>query len=336
MGKQKAPPPPDPRETSAAATSTNVGTAVSNAFLGNVNQVTPEGTLSYDQTGSHDWYDPYTGQTYNIPRFTATQTYSPGQQAIRDQSESAELNLATLASDQSSFLQDYMAQPIDLSSENVQNYINTHYYDDFSSDWEKQRSDLDSRLANQGIKLGSEAYDRAFSEYSQSRADARDNLYGNMYGLAQGTIAAERNQPINEITALLSGSQVNQPNFVNANMPRIPTTDVGGLINQNYNQQLAQWQQQQNQRQGMLGGLFGLGAGMLSDKRAKKDIKKVGELKGHKLYEYEYKDADNGLGKQIGVMAQEVEKKRPDAVSVRPDGHKQVHYGRLFGMGDAR
>lgn len=340
MGKKSsAPPPPDPRETSAASTSTNVGTAIANAFLGNVDQITPDGTLDYEQSGSYQWHDPFTGETYTVPQFTATQTLSDEQQAIKDQSDAAELNLATLANDQSGFLQDYMAQPIDLSSDNVRNYINDHYFDDFADDWEKQRSDLDSRLANQGIKLGSEAYTRAFDEFGQRRADARDNLYGNMYGLAQNTIAAERNQPINEITALLSGSQVNQPNFVPTNMPQIPTTDVAGLINQNYNQRLSIWDQQQRQNQGLLGGLFGLGgdlgaaAILASDKRLKKGVKHVGELKGHKLYEYEYKNADNGHGKQIGVMAQEVEKRRPDAVSKRRDGYRQVHYGKLFGMG---
>ena len=334
MGKSsKAPPPPDPKETSAASTSTNVGTAIANAMLGNVDQITPDGTLSYDQTGTYDWRDPYTGRTYNIPTFTATQTLSDDQQAIADQSNAAELNLATLANDQSSFLQDYMAQPIDLSSENVDRYINDRYFDDFADDWTKQQSDLESRLANQGIKLGSDAYERALEEFSQRRSDARDNLYGNMYGLAQNTIAAERNQPINEITALLSGSQVDRPNFVNANMPTIPTTDVAGLINTNYNQRLNQWQQQQAQRQNLLGGLFGLGAGIISDKRAKKDIEKVGEIKGHKVYEYRYKGEDKGAPKSIGVMAQEVEKKRPDAVSKRSDGYRQVHYGSLFGVG---
>ena len=39
---------------------------------------------------------------------------------------------------------------------------------------------------------------------------------------------ALRNQPINEISALLTGSQVSQPNFVNPNTSTIANTDVGG------------------------------------------------------------------------------------------------------------
>ena len=41
---------------------------------------------------------------------------------------------------------------------------------------------------------------------------------------------ALRNQPINEITSLLSGSQVSMPNFLNTSRPTIPTTDVAGTL----------------------------------------------------------------------------------------------------------
>jgi hypothetical protein len=114
MGKPDA---PDPAETAAAQTGTNVGTAISNAFLGNVNQVTPDGTLTYDKTGSYGWKDPYTGKTYDIPTFTATQTLSPEQQAVKAQQDKAKLNLGTLAADQSGFLTEYLGTPFDGSNE---------------------------------------------------------------------------------------------------------------------------------------------------------------------------------------------------------------------------
>ncbi len=339
MGKSKAPPPPDPRETSAASTSTNVGTAVANAFLGNVNQVTPDGSLTYDQTDTYTWNDPYTGKSYEIPRFTATQTLSDNQQAIKDETDSAQFNLAGLANEQSGQLRDHLATPIDLSTENVQNYINTHHMDDFDKQWNNQKSDYETQLSNQGIKLGSDAYTRAMSEFSDNRSNARDNLYGNMYGQAQNSISGERNQKVNEISALLSGSQVSQPNYVNTSMPNIATTDVAGIINNEYAQRLGIWQQEQAQKQGLLGGLFGLGASIISspafsDRRVKKDIKPVGKLEGHKLYEYRYKDEPADAPKHTGVMAQEVEKKRPDAVLKNENGIRMVDYGSLFGLGE--
>ncbi len=71
---------------------------------------------------------------------------------------------------------------------------------------------------------------------------------------------AFRNQPINEITALLSGSQVSQPNVAMAMPQGAATTDVAGLINQNYAQRYGNYQTQMAQRNNLLGGLFGLGA----------------------------------------------------------------------------
>ena len=82
-----SPDPPNPTATAAAQTGTNVATAVANANLGNVNQVTPQGNLTYNQTDTFTWNDPSTGQTYSIPKFTATQTMSPTGQATFDQSQ---------------------------------------------------------------------------------------------------------------------------------------------------------------------------------------------------------------------------------------------------------
>ncbi len=65
-------------------------------------------------------------------------------------------------------------------------------------------------------------------------------------------------------------------------------------------------------------------------RRLKKDVKKVGKLDGHSLYEYRYKDEPQRGAKYIGVMAQEVEKTRPDVISRDPDGMRRVDYGRLF------
>ncbi len=66
-----------------------------------------------------------------------------------------------------------------------------------------------------------------------------------------------------ELTALLSGSQVSQPQYANSNMPTIPTTDSAGLINNAYNQKLQAWQQNNANSQGLLGGLFSLGASFI-------------------------------------------------------------------------
>jgi hypothetical protein len=80
-----------------------------------------------------------------------------------------------------------------------------------------------------------------------------------------------------------------------------------------------------------LGGLKMLPAlGGLSDRRDKKDIQKLGEDEktGLPVYAYRYKDAKASDPKVVGVMAQDVEKKYPRAVS-EIGGHKVINYGIL-------
>jgi len=73
---------------------------------------------------------------------------------------------------------------------------------------------------------------------------------------------ALRNQPINEISALLTGSQVAQPNFINPNTSTIANTDVAGLINKNFDQQMAVSNQQSATANNIIGGLFGFAGGL--------------------------------------------------------------------------
>jgi hypothetical protein len=72
-----------------------------------------------------------------------------------------------------------------------------------------------------------------------------------------------------------------------------------------------------------------------SDVNTKKNITKVGSLpNGLNLYTYEYKDefkddSKAGHGLQFGVLAHEVEKVIPEAVSVDKSGYKVVNYSYL-------
>jgi GH24 family phage-related lysozyme (muramidase) len=63
--------------------------------------------------------------------------------------------------------------------------------------------------------------------------------------------------------------------------------------------------------------------GFFSDKRLKKDVKEIGETHdGQPIYSYKYKGDDRT---QIGLMAQDVEKRHPEAVGVM-GGYKTVDY----------
>lgn len=73
---------------------------------------------------------------------------------------------------------------------------------------------------------------------------------------------------------------------------------------------------------------------MMSDRRVKEDIVKIGQHPiGLGIYRFRYKSPYAGMygsGRRIGVMADEVAQKYPDAVSRGSDGYLRVDYGHLF------
>lgn len=87
----------------------------------------------------------------------------------------------------------------------------------------------------------------------QAYVDAMNALRGQQLGERQ-TI---RNAPINEISALMGGSQVTVPQFQGYNSPSVNSVPIGDYINQNYNIR-AQQAAAKNQ------GLFGLGSSLLT------------------------------------------------------------------------
>ncbi|TIP49634.1 MAG: hypothetical protein E5X77_10000 [Mesorhizobium sp.] len=320
------PDPPDPKETSAAQTGTNVSTAIANANLGNVNQVTPDGTLTYQQTGTYKQYDPYTGKTYDIPTYTATQTLSQSGQAIKDQSDAAKLNLSKLANSQSAFLNDFLAKPVDLSNDATEARLMDLGMKRLQPALDARRASQEADLINRGIRPGSDAYAQAQNLENQGENDAYNSLLLTGRGQAVQEALAQNSAPINNLTALLSGSQVSQPNFVNANMPTIPTTDNAGIINTNYQQRLNNWQAEANSTSDLFGGLFGLGANLIkySDRRLKKNVRAIGTFaNGLTKYVFEYLWSD---APQIGAMADEVRARKPYAVK-SINGFDVVDYG---------
>jgi hypothetical protein len=475
VSKPDPPTPPNPIATAAAQTGTNVTTAVANSYLNQTDQVTPDGSLTYSDTGVHNWTDPATGQTYSIPTRTATQTLSPVGQQIKDVGNQTKLSLANMGLQQANSISSLLSKPMDLSGAPqagnaqgilgvpaaatsydsggpIQNSIGpvgniTNSYgptDNFSADRQRvedslmqrmnpqlalERGNIEQRLADQGIRYGSAAYNNAMSDYNRQANDARFGAIGQAgqeqqrmtqeaqaqaqfqnqaqqqgyeQQLGQGTFAnqaqaqqygqnaagaafnnaglaqqiaqqqsgfnaenasrnqymqeqyAQRNQPINEITSLMSGSQVANPNFVNPPGSQIPTTDFAGITNQNFQNQMGIYNAQSQQYSQLMGGLLGLGAGALkaSDRDVKTNIDRVGtvlavdpdkdETKSSMatvfsdadkdelpIYRYSYKGDPSGA-RHIGPMAQDVQKIDKKAVRTI-GGVKHIDTGRVMG-----
>jgi hypothetical protein len=80
-------------------------------------------------------------------------------------------------------------------------------------------------------------------------------------------------------------------------------------------------------------GMSGMGMMNMSDPRAKENVVEIGrDPRGFGIYLFDYRPefkAAHGIGRQFGVMADEVEVLIPEAVFVAPDGYRRVDYARL-------
>ena len=338
-----APATPDYVGAAQATSQGNLDAARAAAAANRVNQITPYGNLDYSITGS----DPY-----GNPTWTAKTTLSDvGQQLLNNQNQAA-LGLGGTINSALGQVQQTMGQKFNPNLPSVgmnpgQTYQEA-YMQRLAPQIEQSRNSLEAQLANQGIEPGTKAYENAKRMQAQKENDLL--LGATTQGFGTGLAANQNafnqqmtqyNMPLNTLSALRSGAQVQNPSFVNA--PQQATTagaDVLGATQAGFNAQQGAYNAQQAQNAGLTSGLMGLGgtlgaAYMLSDIRTKDHIKAIGWLpNGLPVYEYEYKPEwkdKAGHGKFIGVMAQEVEMVQPEAVITRPDGYKMVNYGVLNG-----
>jgi hypothetical protein len=321
------PPAPDPKETAAAQAAMNKETAVAQYGLNATNQVTPQGTSTYKQIGT--WAD-------GTPRFEQTTAYSPTEQAIYETGAQTRQNLGNIGATQSQKIGQLLDTPYRLGDA-TQSKISQIQKGFLDPQWQQQQQSLETQLINKGIRPGSEAYQREMRDFSTNRQRAYDQSYLDSYNTAQQSALTERNQPINEITALMSGSQVSNPSFGSTPSPGVAPTDYLGAVQQNLNQQNLGYQAQVNSNQGMMSGLFGLGSAALggwgyggfktSDRNAKENEIRVGWTdSGLPIYVYNYIGSDTP---EMGVMAQDVLRIAPEAVATMPNGVMAVHYGKL-------
>lgn len=254
MDTPDAPPAPDPNVTAERAAQANRATAITQAGLNSTNQVTPYGNLTYEQIGT--WPD-------GTPRYQATTSLSPGQQGLYDQQTQLAGGVNNLALNQVSRLTDLLGKPVNINNDTTESRLMQLGQARLDPIFQQRRSALETDLQNRGIMPGSEAYDRATAAFGRDQNDAYNQLLLSGRGQAVSEALAERNQPINEITALMSGGQVSQPNFVNTPQTNVAPTDVAGITNNAFQNQFANYNAQMQQNNAMMGGLFGLGGAAL-------------------------------------------------------------------------
>lgn len=332
MKSPSPPQPADPAVVGQQQTATNIGTAIATQRGSMVNQTTPYGDLSFDQTGTHQYTDPVNGSVYDIPTYTASQTYTPTGQAIVDAEAGASLNLAQLAETQSGRLNNLLDTPVKLGNEEVESHLFDLGRKRLDPMFAERKEKLNQNLADRGIGMDSDAYSRAMRDFDYGENDAYNQLALTGRGQAINEQLTERNQPINEIIGLMSGSQVQQPQFASAPSFNPATTDMAGIYANNFNQKMQNYQSSGSD----MGGLFALGGTALqmapslfamSDRRLKRDIQRIGAMvSGVPVYLFRYLWSDDW---NVGVMAQEALAVTPEAVIKTPSGYLAVNYGAL-------
>lgn len=349
MGKSspQQPAAPNPAATAAAQASANKETAIAQSQLNQVNQVTPYGSLEYSDRGK---------TAEGIPQYTATQTLAPAQQQMLDLTNQAGIKYGQTANQQLGAVSDRLSQPLDFSSLGQAPQANQQAWDNAYNSiiqrnqpqQDAQRKALETQMANQGIGLGSTAYNDAMQNFARQQNDfslgaqqAAMGQMGQQYALdssarnaAINEMLQQRQVPLNELAAMLTGAQVQSPSFVSPPQSQVAPTDVMGavygsanLANNAYNTQM---QQQSVNNQGLY-SLLGAGAQlgsayMWSDRALKTDIEYHGDVGGLGLYSYRY---IWGGDRRMGFMADEVENVCPHAVR-EVGGFKQVNYAEVL------
>lgn len=190
---------------------------------------------------------------------------------------------------------------------------------EFNNDAVSQMFGQDMQAANQNFNQG-----LASAQFGNT---ARQNA------LQEGLTL--RQLPLSEINALRTGAQPTIPQFqgyAGQNVAAAPILQATGAQEQ---ANIARYNAQAAQSGGLMNGLFGLGGaallspvGTFSDKRLKENIRRIGRTDGGlPVYTYNYIGDSQ---RQMGVMAQDVEKVDPSAVIEHSSGFKMVDYSKVM------
>lgn len=293
MGKGgAAPQAPDAYQTADAQTQMNTQTAAYNAALNRINTTTPIGTDAYNITGK----DPQTG----APIYSHDVSLSPEQQQLYDQQTGQSIQAGNVSGDLLKQIGSQYSQPVstaglpglkgavdtsglpalpgqdDLNGyrQQTQDALydrSTQYLDPQFSQGQEQ---LESKLANQGVVQGSEAYNNAMSNfgatknqaYESARNDAisggsadmtnmfnlgsqaRSQVYGEDLAGNQADNSARsqglnelfslREQPLTELNSLKTGNNAQLPQVQGTTPVSSNPADITGAINNQYQGQL--------------------------------------------------------------------------------------------------
>lgn len=321
---------PDPTQAADIQAKSSKEVTQAQTVANRPNLYTPWGSMTWDQEVKKD---PYTGK--DMTYWTGNVGLNDAQQQSLDSQQAAQLGRSQIAEGLLGQTRDQMLTPLqDRSGTAGADAMYGQMASRLDPMWARRETAFDQEMANKGLNPGGEAYDAAYGDFERGRNDAYDEanrqatLYGNTYAQGQQALdLAARTGSLNLMNAAISGEQVA--------MPQMPGFSQAGAAQANQalqaNQQAQNQAAMQNQfMSDMVGGITqGAGSAMMmfSDEWLKENIERynIEVIPGVRLASWNWK-GDPKI--HYGVIAQDVEKVRPDLVNEFA-GYKMVNYGGL-------
>lgn len=212
----------NPTEAATATAAGNLAAARAAAQANRVDMYTPWGNSTYSQDPNASSPDSGWANTISL---------SPNQQKLSDYQDQASLGLASQTGQALNRVDSSLAQPFNMNSaQDATNEAYKNITSRLNPQWDDRQTQQETQLTNQGLRPGSEGWDNAMRDFNYGRNDAytqADTQAMNYGPQAFQLESAIRSQPLNELNALRTGSQVTTPTF--QNVPQQQTTAGANL-----------------------------------------------------------------------------------------------------------
>lgn len=271
MGKAKTPAPPDLAGAAKETAAGDLAMANYATKANRIDQISPWGELRYQYAPQYDAEGKETGGGW-----TQTETLNPQAQAALDEELALNRKYGEVANIGFDKARNIFENPqLDVSGlparainvgQTAQDALMSRANPMFAQQEESTRA----RLANQGITLGSEAYQREMDQQAQARNDfmMQAALQGINLDQANRTAALQeqaylQDRPLNLVSALRSGGQTSSPQFQQfAQQATTRGPDMLTATQGQYNAQLDATNAQNQASSGLMSGLLGVGLGI--------------------------------------------------------------------------
>jgi hypothetical protein len=230
----------------------NLKTGTANQGLNQIDQYNQFGSLTYKQVGTNP---------DGTPKYAATQSYTPQQQALLDQLQGTQKTAGTAANKLLGNSADMYSGPTDFA--NMSSGLTKDLMDKqiayLTPYYNQQTDQLDTKLRNQGILPGTPAYQQQMAGLKDTQDRSVSGALVQLQPQAFAQTVQNYNMPLETATKLAT---LGAPNSVKNNLVNTPTTNIAGTdyagINSNTNAaNMSAYNSEMDQYTAMLNGLFG-------------------------------------------------------------------------------